>query len=470
MSPRALRILAAVAVLSAIFAIVSTAAAHLRDSSERDLDLRLQKVIALYGIRPLEIRRFEADPRFILGQDLFFDPVLSGDRDVSCATCHLLQYGLSDGLPRSIGVHGEGFGSQRHLVSGVQVHPRKALDLWNRDNNAVSAFFWDGHVEVINSRTQRFRSPLGAELPPGFQNAMAVQAVFPLTVTDEMLGSYGERSKATLPSEHANQVNDLIVSRHYATPINQMHSVHAQLLKRLLGLGQVAAAKWQLRYRNLFEGAYNGRSYRSVTIADVGNALAHFEELAFAANAAPWDRYVAGDSKAISDEAKQGAILFYGKARCAACHQGQLFSDFKYHSIGVFSKITVDGKLVDDYGRGAVTGKADERYKFRTPPLRNVTKFSPYFHDGSSANLSGAIRRHLNPLARSGSYLPDGSFAMTKSQIASISPVLLQHVDLSDAELAQIVGFLASLESQSRPQNQIVPQKVPSGLGIGLPQ
>jgi hypothetical protein len=174
------------------------------------LDQKLSKVIEVYGLRPLEIRRYEADPKWKLGQALFFDPVLSGNRDVSCATCHLLQYGLSDGLPRSIGANGNGLGPNRELLKGRQVHPRHSLDLWNRDNNAVSTFFWDGHVEVLHARKRLFRSPLGDELPRGFQNAMAVQAVFPITIPDEMLGYFGEHSSSSLPAPHANKLNDLV--------------------------------------------------------------------------------------------------------------------------------------------------------------------------------------------------------------------------------------------------------------------
>jgi cytochrome c peroxidase len=70
------------------------------------LDRDLRRTVTEFNIRPLEVRRFEADPKFKLGQVLFFDPILSGPRNVSCATCHLLRYGTSDGLPQSIGVGG----------------------------------------------------------------------------------------------------------------------------------------------------------------------------------------------------------------------------------------------------------------------------------------------------------------------------------------------------------------------------
>ena len=183
------------AICAALALVVAT-----RYQRESELDARLQKVISIYNLRPLQIRQYSYDPKMLLGQALFFDPVLSGNRDVSCSTCHLLSYSLTDGLPRSIGVGGVGLGARRRLVHGISVHPRRALDLWNRDNNAVSAFFWDGHVEVLDATKRLFRSPMGADLPRGFENAMAVQSVVPVTVADEMRGNFGDHSSSTLPT------------------------------------------------------------------------------------------------------------------------------------------------------------------------------------------------------------------------------------------------------------------------------
>ena len=76
---------------------------------------------------------------------------------------------------------------------------------------------------------------------------------------------------------------------------------------------------------------------------------------------------------------KSGAIIFYGKGRCAACHSGPLFSDFQYHGVGVFSKIYVDGKYVNDLGRGGVTGNPTENYHFRTPPLAKCDEIRAIF-------------------------------------------------------------------------------------------
>jgi cytochrome c peroxidase len=182
-----------------------------RDSTA-SLDDSLRKVVMEYNLRPIQVRRFDADPKFRLGQALFFDPLLSGTRDVSCATCHSLMYGTSDSLPRSIGVHGVGTGPDRKLLRGEAIHPRNALDLWNRDNNAVKALFWDGRVEVLDPVHRVFRSPLGGGLPSGLQNALAVQALFPLVTPDEMLGSGNDRSSSGLSRDHADLPNDLVPS------------------------------------------------------------------------------------------------------------------------------------------------------------------------------------------------------------------------------------------------------------------
>lgn len=448
-------------VATAGIAALSSAA---RARSEARIDDKLRKIIAIYNLRPLEVREYSRDPEMLLGQALFFDPVLSGPRNVSCSTCHILSYGLTDGLPRSIGVAGTGVGSSRRLSNGLLVHPRRSLDLWNRDNNAVSSFFWDGHVEVLDSTKRIFRSPMGSDLPRGFQNAMAVQAVVPITVPDEMLGTYGSRSSSTLPMPHANQIDDLVTQRSYTSVAAMMQSVYHRLLRRLLGLDS-KPYPWQDEYRQMFAKAYPPKPVSKISIVDIGNAIAHYEEMAFAANASPWDHYIAGETNVISEEAKAGAIIFYGRGRCAACHSGQLFSDFKYHSIGIFSKIVVNGKLVNDYGRWLVTRSEQDKFAFRTPPLRNVTRRPLYFHDGSTSGIYATLVRHVNPLARAGGYNPDGSFSLDRGQIQSVSPLLTtEKIRLSAGDIEALIAFLTTLESQTRDDAQIIPRHVPSGL------
>ena len=112
------------------------------------------------------------------------------------------------------------------------------------------------------------------------------------------------------------------------------------------------------------------------------------------------------------------------------------------------------------------TRREEDRYRFRTPPLRNVTKTAPYFHDGSERTLKGAIERHLDPLSTANNYNPNGSFAMTVKQINAISPILLPRIELSDREVNDLMAFLASLEYQPNDFDALIPRSVPSGLPV----
>lgn len=429
----------------------------LQDNVDRDLAWTVRE----FNIRPLEVRRFEPDPKFKLGQALFFDPILSGPRNVSCGTCHLLAYGTGDGLPRSIGVGGEGVGPGRHLTRKTDDHSRNALDLWNRDNNSVRSLFWDGRVEMIDPERRIFRTPLGEELPTGLDNTLAVQALFPLATPEEMLGYPADRSAADLPAGHAGIANDLASSNQTASEVSRIMQAHGRLMRRLIGGSRKAA--WQRKYVDLFREAYPRK--REFCIVEVANAIAHFEEMAFATRESPWDRYLRGDTSALTVDAKHGAVIFHGKGRCVVCHRGELLSDFNYHSIGVFRANPTE-RFPEDFGRWNVTRREEDRYKFRTPPLRNVTKTAPYFHDGSGRTLIESIKRHLDPLSRANKYNPDGSFTMSLKQINAISPILLPKIELSDREVNYLVAFLASVDYQLDDIDAIIPKTVPSGLPV----
>ena len=161
-------------------------------------------------------------------------------------------------------------------------------------------------------------------------------------------------------------------------------------------------------------------------------------------------------------------MLSYGKARCVTCHTGPLFSDFEYHSVGIFGSRSGTSSEID-YGRWNVTYREKDRYRFRTPPLRNVTQTAPYFHDGSSSDLKQAVTRHLELLKNSDKYRDDGSFEMSLDQIESISPVLVPKITLSEKEIHSLISFLSSLDFEPHNVDMIVPKRVPSGLPIEYP-
>lgn len=113
----------------------------------------------------------------------------------------------------------------------------------------------------------------------------------------------------------------------------------------------------------------------------IAKALAAFQRT-LVTEPSPFDRYLAGDKDALSDDAKKGLDLFQGEAGCIRCHHGPLLSDGKYYRIGVLSK---------DEGRAVVTGKKEDRYRFRTPTLRNISQTGPYMHNGSLKTLDDVV-------------------------------------------------------------------------------
>jgi cytochrome c peroxidase len=132
-------------------------------------------------------------------------------------------------------------------------------------------------------------------------------------------------------------------------------------------------------YAPLFEAAYPGEGISAPTVA---KALASFQRTVVSARA-PFDRWLAGEERAISDSAKRGFALFEGKARCATCHAGWRFTDDSFHDIGVPG---------EDRGRGAVLeGIAVLEFAFKTPTLRDVERRAPYMHDGSEKTLAEVI-------------------------------------------------------------------------------
>jgi cytochrome c peroxidase len=277
----------------------------------------------------------------------------------------------------------------------------------------------------------------------------------------------GERSPESLPSEHANLTNELAEVTVGLSGSQKTIVAHKLIMERLLGLEGQKQTKWQSEYRRLFKAAYRNKSIGELTIVDLGNAIAHFEEIAFSTRDTAWDRYVAGDATVISNVAKHGAILFYGKAKCGVCHKGPLYSDFEFHSLGVKQSGPGVDLSGEDFGRFHVTNDPRDKYKFRTPPLRNVTLTAPYFHDGVTATLREVITHHLDPLSRADKYEDSGVFTMNIEQIKSVSCVLSQGVSLSELETSALLEFLKTLEDfPSKIIDQIIPESVPSGLPV----
>lgn len=154
---------------------------------------------------------------------------------------------------------------------------------------------------------------------------------------------------------------------------------------------------------------------------NLSKAIATFERTLVTKDT-PFDKWIKGDDKAISQEAKNGFILFNTKAKCATCHIGWNFSDNNFHDIGV--KTT-------DSGRYNVTKTNDMKHAFKTPSLRNIYGRSPYMHNGSIETLMDVIEHY------------DNGFIQRESLSPEIKPLAL-----TVQEKKELVAFLQTLTSQ----------------------
>ncbi len=269
-----------------------------------------------------------------LGKLLFFDPRLSGDNKMSCASCHIPSKAYGDGLDFSAGAGG--IPLSRNTQSCLNV-------------GLFETYFWDGRA-----------------------NSLEQQALVPIQSAAEM-----------------NQDLDLLEAELSAIP----------------------------GYVTKFKQVFNSKPNRD----GIAKALAAFQRTLIT-GPSPLDRYLAGDEDALSDEAKRGMELFAGEAGCIECHHGPLLSDGKFYRLGVSHS---------DEGRGKITGKDEDRYRFRTPSLRNVAETAPYMHDGSQQTLDDVVTFYFRGI-------PD-------TKINGLAPDRSALLGQSFSDIAPLVEFLKSL-------------------------
>ncbi|MCM2303627.1 MAG: c-type cytochrome [Elusimicrobia bacterium] len=144
----------------------------------------------------------------------------------------------------------------------------------------------------------------------------------------------------------------------------------------------VARLKSIKGYAPLFKKAFGDEA---IDIDRVAKAIATFERTVLTGNA-PFDRWQAGDKKAMSASAIRGRELFNGKANCQFCHDGFNFSNSDFHNIGV-------GMQAKEPNPGRFAQTKDEKHigAFKTPTLRNLKYTAPYMHDGSEATLEAVV-------------------------------------------------------------------------------
>jgi cytochrome c peroxidase len=264
-----------------------------------------------------------------LGKKLYFDPRLSLDGSVSCASCHNPAMGWSNGVPLGVGMKGQNGGRNSPTVINSAYNPQQ---------------FWDGRAASLEEQA---KGPVGN------------------------------------PVEMGNTLE-----------------------------GEVKTLRGIPGYVQAFDAVFPGEG---ITADNVAKAIATYERQ-IVSNPAPFDAFQHGDKAAMSESAQRGWDLFRGKAQCISCHSGPTFSDGRYHDIGID-----DG----DVGRFAVTKKDKDRFKLKTPTLRDVALTAPYMHTGKDADLMTVMKFYNKGGDRTGNEL--------------------KPLGLNDPDLQDLVAFLRAL-------------------------
>jgi cytochrome c peroxidase len=410
------------------------------------LAAEVRRLAASRGITPLA-RPAPIRPELVqLGQALVFDKILSGNRNISCMTCHFPALGTDDDRSVSVAEGGTGVGVNRVHPQNKFIH-RNAPPLYNL--HAIKRLMWDGRIHRDANGIVRAPAGLRANQRAVFEfGALSAQPMFPILSRTEMRGVAGTNDLANVPDSTPQRTWLLAMRR----------------LQRIA------------EYKSLFARAYPGAVIDTMNFAHAGNAMAAFMIMSFAFNDSPWDRFLAGTTDAMTEVQLRGARSFLS-GRCAQCHKGPSFTDQLFHNVAVpqIGPGMGDGpNLRDDFGRMRETKLAADKYLFRTPPLRNVELTAPYGHDGSIVSLRSWVDHYsqsdvklqnydvnqLEPLLRT-------TLQPTTADILATRDARLAGLALSAQVVDEITEFLKALtDPAARDLRGLVPARVPSGLPV----
>ena len=419
------------------------------EASLTDLADSVRILAAGRGIGPLATPAPVRPALVALGQALAFDKILSGNRDISCMTCHLPAMGTGDARSLSIGQGATGLGPGRVHPGGLFI-PRNAPPLFNLA--AVNNLFLDGRVSVNGNRG--FHTPAGRALNPAMKRVLefgSVSAVplFPVLSREEMRAVSG------------NELADI--------PDAEMKEIWSALMRRL---GAIPA------YRRMFEAAYPGTRFERMNFGHASNAIAGFLVARLTLNDSPWDRFLAGRDEALTRDQLVGARDFMS-LKCSVCHNGPAFTDDEFHNVAVAQLGPGKGNgpgLNDDFGRFNVKDQKDLKFAFRTPGLRNVVLTAPYGHDGAIIGLRDFIAHYSESDVKLRNYDPSqlepalqGTVLNNVEEILATRDTIIHGVVIPDSIVDHLTAFMGALTDDPRQHPGIIPDRVPSGLPIDVP-
>jgi cytochrome c peroxidase len=390
-----------------------------------------------------------------LGRNLFHDTIVGLNNDNSCSGCHAATAGFGDTQSIAIGI------DNNFIVGPDRLGPRNQ----RRTPMAANTVFfptlmWNSRFASLSGNP--FDNSAGFSFPPpegltlsSEPHLLVAQAFIPPTERVEAAGFVFPGDNFAIRDEVIRRINDVP------------------------------------QYRKLFGKIFPAvKDGGPITYEMFARAIAEFEFTLVFANA-PIDRFARGETDALTDDQKRGALLFFGSANCVACHavagqSNEMFSDFKQHVIGVpqiaptFGNLPFDGPGAnEDFGLEQVTGNADDRYMFRTSPIRNVALQPAFFHNGAFTRLEDAIAFHLNVAEAARNYNPtvagvdvdlQGPTGPIEPVLARLDPLMTMPTHLSDDQFKQLVDFVRNglLDPRAKPENlrKLIPRSVPSGRPI----
>lgn len=418
-----------------------------RHLSAHRLDGRIEEQLEVRLGRPVDDRLAE------LGRLLFFDRILSITRDNSCAGCHGPNVSFNDAVSISIGI-------DNNLIVG---EGREGPHNLRRAPSVINAAFfprmmWDARFRsesldpFDNSRGFTFPEPLGTSLSE-LDHLLAGQAFTPVVSRIEMAGFEFEGTDDDIRAELARRVDEI--------------------------------PEYRQRFAEIYPAVASGEP---LTYERIAAALAEFQFTLVRADA-PIDAYARGDTSALTPAQKRGGILFFGlKAACFECHitegyANQMFSDFKTHNLAVpqITPVTTNAEFDgpgknEDFGFEHVSGDPEDRYEFRTQPLRNVAFQPSFMHNGAFLCLEDAIRHHVDVFESLDSYnntiLPPslrGDMGPVAPMLESVHELSAETRDLTEGEIDDLVAFMHALSDPDAHPDQLMsllPSSVPSGLPL----
>lgn len=357
-----------------------------------------------------------------LGKMLFHETGIStipkmnaGERTYSCASCHHAPAGFQAGIAQGIGEGGSGYGTH----GGGRVNDQN----WPVDSLDVQPIRTPTTLNVAYQKVLLWNGQFGGTGP---------------NVGTESQWTVGSPKEANNLGYEGAEIQAIAGLKVHRLEIDQ---------------GFFTANG----YASLFQQAFPGLSGTNLyTSENAGLAVAAYERTLLP-NEAPFQRWLQGESDAMTESQKQGAMVFFNKGNCVSCHNGPALNSMEFHAIGMkdldgpgFYGTTGAAADATNKGRGGFTGVSSEEYQFKVPQLYNLSD-SPFYGHGGNFTSIKAVIDYKNAAQSENSNVP-------ATQLATG----FQPLNLSDSEVTALVDFLENALHDPN-LNRYVPDNLPSG-------